>query len=125
LAGSSFKATFDLTEAYAGAAAKVLRKATFDPATGAAVIEDVITAPAGDTVWRIFTDAAVTISGDTVKLARKNDIVTLKRLSPDGVWSVAEARPPTAEENPNKGFRSVSLTVPKADNLTIRVGIRP
>lgn len=125
LAGSAFKATFDLTGAYAGAAAKVLRSATFDPATGVAVIEDSITTPNGDTVWRVFTDAAVTITGDTVKLTKKSGTVTLKRLSADGAWSVAEAKPPTPEENSNKGFRAVSLTVSKAENTTLRVEIRP
>ena len=125
LSGKTASATLDLTAAYAGAAAKVLRSAAFDPATGVAVIEDTITAPTGETVWRIFTDATVTLAGDTVKLSRKSGAITLKRLSPDGVWSTADAKPPTPEENPNKGFRAVCLTVPKAENVTIRVEIRP
>ena len=59
LTGDVLAATFDLTDSYAGSATRVLRGAKFDPESGSVRIEDEITAPCGDVVWRAYTDAKV------------------------------------------------------------------
>ena len=120
-----FSATFDLTDAYAGAAAKVVRTARFDANKGTVRLEDEIASPAGDVLWRAFTDARAEIHGDQVIL-RKNDLqITLRRISPAGTWSLTDATPPTSEEKQNKNFRALVLTVPKAERISLVVEIRP
>ena len=125
LTGSLLRAAFDLTDAYAGAATKVTRTAAFEAASGVASIEDVIEQPAGDVVWRVFTDAAVKIVDGQVRLEKKGAAITLRQTAGGGTWSVAEATPPTPEEHSNKGFRAVTLTVPKAEKVKIGVEIQP
>lgn len=125
LSGNPLMAEFDLTGAYADSAAKVIRTARFDTRSGAVRINDEIDTPAGDIVWHAITDADVKIEGENVTLAKKDKSISLKRVSAHGVWSVSDAKPPTAEENPNKGFRKLELTVPKADKVGIEVGITP
>jgi hypothetical protein len=125
VSGPSFQATFDLTSAYAGSAEKVARAATFDSRTGRVVLTDQITRPAGDVVWRAFTDAEPEIRGDTVTLRKGKTRITLKKLSAVGAWSVAPATPPTASENPNKNFRALVLTASAAENVILTVEIRP
>lgn len=123
--GNPLAARFDLTDAYAGSASKVIRSARLDTATGITRIEDEITAPAGDVVWRAFTDAEAEIKGDSVILRKKEGQITLRRVSPEGTWSITEAKPPTAEENQNKGFHAIVLTVPQKDRISLEVEIRP
>jgi hypothetical protein len=125
LGGATPSASFDLSAAYAGAAAKVTRTARFDAATGSAVIEDEIEQPAGDVVWRVFTDATVEITGDRARLGKQDKSVTVRQLAGGGTWSVAAATPPTEAENPNKGYRALTLTVPKAAKVRIAVEIHP
>lgn len=48
--GNPLAASFDLTDAYAGSATKVIRSARFDINKGTTRITDEITAPAGDVV---------------------------------------------------------------------------
>jgi hypothetical protein len=123
--GTKSTATFDLSNAYASSAAKVIRSAQFDQSSGISTITDDITNPLGDTAWHIVTDANCEIHNNSVVLSKKNQSITLNRLSPDGSWSVADATPPLAIENPNKGFRILTLTVPKKNRISIQVEIRP
>lgn len=125
LTGDRPSASFDLTPAYTGSAGKVLRSATFDRLSGAVRIDDEITKPSGEVIWRAFTDAKAEISGDQVILKKSGDQISLRRVGPVGTWSVLEAKPPTAEENPNHGFRAVVLTIPAADHVSVGVEIRP
>jgi hypothetical protein len=125
ITGNPFAAAFDLTESYAGSASKVVRSARFDSVKGTVRIEDEITAPAGDIVWRAFTDAEAEVKGDSVILRKKEGQITLRRVSEAGTWTITAAKPPTAEENQNKNFRAIVLTVPKAEKLTLAVEIRP
>ena len=125
LTGDAFTAAFDLTDAYAGAAAKVVRRARFDARSGVVRIEDEITAPTGAVCWRVFTDAAAELRDDQVILRKAGHQITLRRISAAGTWSLGDATPPTPEENPNKGFRAVTLTVPAAAQLSLVVEIRP
>jgi hypothetical protein len=125
LAGDQLSASFDLTEAYAGSAGKVTRRASFHSATGIARIDDEITAPRGVVVWRAFTDAVPELKGDSLILRQSGQQITLHRISKAGTWSIAPAIPPTAEENQNKNFMALTLTVPEADPVSISVEIRP
>lgn len=125
-AGGVATAAFDLSGAFAGSAAKVVRSVRFDRRSGIARMRDEVEAPVGEVVWRAFTDAAARIEGDTVVLAADGKQLRLRRVSPEGVWSVTpDAKPPGARENPNTGFRAVVLTVPRADRLAIEVELRP
>jgi len=118
-------ATFDLTNAYAHSAEKVIRTATFDSRNGAARIHDEIDAPTGEVIWRVITDAECEIHDNTVILRKQGKSITLKRHSKDGRWSIHSATPPLGIENPNEGISEVRLTVPKNDQITIDVEIRP
>ena len=40
-------------------------------------------------------------------------------------WAVEDARPPTAREHQNEGFRILSCTVPRAERIEIDVTIAP
>jgi hypothetical protein len=125
LTGNPLSASFDLTDAYTGSAAKVIRSASFDRGSGRTLIEDEVTSPAGDVVWRVITDAEPEIRDDRVILKKQDHRITLRRVSDAGVWSVASAKPPTPEEKQNPGMQAVSLTVPKAGKVSIQVEIQP
>lgn len=126
LTGDRLTAAFDLTDAYAGAAEKVVRSARFDAHSGMVRIEDEVTAPAGPVVWRAFTEAEAEVRDDQVILRKKaGGEITLRRLGTTGTWSIADAKPPTPVENPNKGFRAVVLTAPRAAHVSLVVEIRP
>jgi len=71
------------------------------------------------------SDAAVKIADGQVRLEKKGAAITLRQLAGGGIWSVADATPPTPEENANKGYRAVTLTVPKAEQVRMVVEIRP
>jgi hypothetical protein len=125
LAGNPLSAAFDLTDAYAGSAANVTRSARFDTQRGSVLIEDDITAPVGDVVWRAFTDADVEIAGDRVILRNDGQQISLRRVSKSGSWSLADAKPPTAVEKQNEGFRAIVLTAPQAERVALAVEIIP
>jgi hypothetical protein len=125
LKGDALTATFDLTDAYAGSATRVIRGARFDTRTGGVLIKDDITAPAGDVIWRAFTDADVEIEGDRVILRKDGEHITLRRVSKSGTWSLVDAKPPTAVEKQNEGFRAIVLTAPQAGRVAIEVEIAP
>jgi hypothetical protein len=118
-------AVFDLTDAYAGSASKVKRTARFDTRRGSVLIEDEINAPVGDVVWRAFTDADARIDGDRVILGKDGKQISLRRVSKTGAWSLADAKPPTAAEKQNEGFRAIVLTAPKAKRVALAVEIVP
>lgn len=117
-------ATFDLSDAYAGSADQVLRTARFDARRGTVRIEDQIAKPAGDVVWRAFTDAQAEVKNDQVILRKSGHQITLRRISPIGTWSIQDAKPPTPGEKQNQGFRAVVLTAPQAANVSLIVEIR-
>jgi len=125
LDGSTPGASFDLSDAYRGAAAKVVRTSIFDSATGAVRIKDEVSTPTGSVVWRVITDAQTEIRGNDVILTQKNHSITLRRISQTGTWGITDAKPPTATEDQNKGFKSIALTVPKADTVLIEIAIQP
>ncbi len=114
---------FDLTPAYDGQAKQIRRRAEFDTRTGEVLIEDQISKPTGDVRWAVATRAKVTIAGRRAVLreAGKTVVVT-RRDDAGGAWKVSDAKPPTAREKQNKGYRILSFTAPAADELRLRVG---
>jgi hypothetical protein len=125
LGGNPLAVAFDLTDAYAGSASKVKRSARFDTRRGSVLIEDEITAPVGDVVWRAFTDADAKIDGDRVILRKDGKQISLRRVSKSGAWSLTDAKPPTAAEKQNEGFRAIVLTAPSAKHIVLAVEIAP
>jgi len=125
LTGKSLSATFDLSNAYLGSAAKVQRTSRFDRETGSVRIDDQITAPSGDVIWRALTDAEAEVQGNDVILKKDGKQITLRRMSDIGTWSITAATPPTSKEKQNEEFRAVVLTVPKADAISLSIEIRP
>lgn len=123
--GGTESANFDLTNAYAGSARRVVRSVNFVSATGAVRLTDEIEEPKGDVVWRAFTDAETTIEGDLVVLQKDCKRITLRNSSGADTWSIGSAAPPTEPEMQNDGFVTVTLTVPKADRITLIVDFLP
>lgn len=118
-------AAFDLSAAYDGSAEKVVRSVTFDTRSGTVILKDEATNPAGPVVWRAFTDAQAEVKGDRVILRKDGSQITLRRVSAAGKWTVADAKPPTPEENPNTKFQAVVLTIPQAGQVSAVVEIQP
>lgn len=81
LTGNPVAVTFDLSDAYAGAAESVVRLASFDTLSGIVRIGDKITNPTGSVCWRAFTDAEAEIHGDQVILRKKGKQITLQRMT--------------------------------------------
>jgi hypothetical protein len=125
LTGNPLAAVLDLTAAYTGSAEKVVRSVAFDTRSGAVKLNDEVTQPEGPVVWRAFTDAKPEVQGDRVILRKNGSQITLRRVSAVGTWSVTEAKPPTPEENQNRGFRAVVLTLPQAGQVSAAVEIQP
>ena len=96
-----------------------------DGRSGAVRIEDEITAPIGDVVWRAFTDAEASIDGDTVTLKKQGKRITLRRIGKAGVWSLAKATPPNPKEKQNEKFTAIVLTAPKAEMVSLGVELKP
>ena len=94
-----------------------------DARSGAVRIEDEITAPIGDVVWRAFTDAS--IDGDTVTLKKQGKRITLRRVGKAGVWSLVKATPPNPKEKQNEKFTAIVLTAPKAEMVSLGVELKP
>ncbi len=125
LTGNPLAAVLDLSAAYTGSAEKVVRSVAFDTRSGAVKLNDEVTNPDGPVVWRAFTDAKVEVEGDRVILRKNGSQITLRRVSAAGTWSVTEAKPPTSEENQNRGFQAIVLTLPQAGQVSAVVEIQP
>jgi hypothetical protein len=125
ITGDALSAAFDLTDAYAGSAGKVVRRARFDPRSGVVKIEDEITKPAGTVVWRAYTEASAEVQGSEVILRQEGKQITLRRISAAGTWSITDAKPPTSAEKQNEEYKAVVLTVPKTERMSIVVEIQP
>jgi len=124
--GSWSTVVFDLGPAYRGQADEVTRTVKFDHASGVAVVSDGITKPTGEVRWAVVTDAETAVAGRDVVLRKKGETVTLRRMDQGGGgWEVTDAKPPTAREKPNPGFRMVWFTVPAAAKIAIEVALRP
>lgn len=123
--GQSGFAEFDLSPAYQGAAKKVVRRVVFDRENGSVRLTDQISKPAGEIVWRAFTDANVEILGNRVRLSKDGKSIILEHGLSEVVWKTGDASPSTSEENPNAEFTEISLTVPVRDFVEVPVRILP
>jgi Heparinase II/III-like protein len=118
-------ASFDLSDAYADSAGKVVRRVRFDKRSGTTGIEDLVSAPSGAILWRAFTDAKAEIDGYDLVLRKKGRQITLRDVSQIGTWRIESAKPPTPEEHQNTDITVLVLEVPKSPNVKIEVEIRP
>jgi len=128
--------TLDLGPAYRSAdgplATAVTRRLTLEPTTGRTGIRDMVVAPVGDVRWQAVIDADATLDGSRAVLRKDGSSIVLEvkaACDPPATaacsWVVEDARPPTARENQNEGFRILSCTVPRAERVEIEVTIAP
>jgi len=128
--------TLELGPAYRPAdgplADAVTRRVTLDATTGRASVHDTIVAPIGGVRWQAVIDAEATLDGSRAVLRKGGRAVVLEVTTafepPAAValsWAVEDARPPTAREHQNEGFRILSCTVPRAERIEIDVTIAP
>lgn len=118
-------ATFDLTHAYADSVKKITRTAEFHRSSGISRLQDEIIQPSGDVVWRAFTKAECEIRNNEVILTQKGKSIRIQRLSSAGTWTIEDAEPPLDIEDPNEGYRAITLTIPKENRISIDIEIRP
>lgn len=123
--GNSNCAVFDLTGAYSEVAKSVTRSIRFDEQNGTTTLEDAITEPSGSIVWRAWTDAEAEVAHDRVILKKAGRQIIIRRVSEEGVWSVAEPQASGPEEKSTAGFRAVMLAVPHRKASTITIEIQP
>lgn len=123
--GGKPSASFDLSPAYLKSAEKVTRTVALDPDSGEAIVRDEIDAASGPIVWRAFTRAKIETDGSTAVLRMAGKSIRLRCQDGGGKWRIGSANPPSAEENQNKGYRSIELEVPAAAKVAISVRITP
>lgn len=129
-------AGIDLDAAYRLAsgplAEHVTRRVTLDYGPQCVTICDTIESPVGDVRWQAVIDAETALDGSRAVLRRDGRAVVLEvktACDPPAAtacsWVVEDARPTTARENQNEGFRILSCTVPRAPHIEIEVTIAP
>lgn len=123
--GGKPTATFDLGPVYPHCAASVTRMAALDPKTGETIVRDEVEGASGPIVWRAFTRADIETEGATAVLRKDGKSIRLRCQEGGAKWRVGSAKPPTAEENPNKGYRALELEVPASGKVVISVRITP
>jgi hypothetical protein len=112
----------DLTRAYAKQCASAKRMVTFDRGTGAVTMTDVLEKPAGEVRWAVVTDASIKFEGREVLLQKNGKTLVLRRDDDSGgAWQEFSLKPPTAEENQNKGYRMIGFRVAQSDPIKLRV----
>src|SRR5690606_26410936 len=105
-----------------GQASNVVRALRFDSKDGSVEIRDTVESPVGAVRWAVVTRAAVKLEGRRVVLEEGGRrLVMERRDDAGGAWEEYSLKPPTAEENPNNGFRMIGFTVPAAGKLGLEV----
>lgn len=113
----------DLTAVYADQAESVNRRATFDLADGAVVIDDEIANPKGSVRWALVTKAMITITGRQVSLVQSGKrLVLTRRDDAGGLWEEYSLKPCSGEEQQNRGFHLLGFTVDPASQINLKVG---
>jgi len=111
--GEAF-AIVDLSAAYKGLAAKVLRGVALLRGRRAALVQDELVLPRPcEVAWGMTTEAQIVVQKDRATLRRGGKELLARVLSPAGaVFTVESARrePP---ENPNRGVRRLMVRLPK------------
>lgn len=116
----------DLSLAYEKQASSVRREALFDSKTGRVEMSDTLVKPVGKVRWAVVTDAKIEIKGKMVILKNQGKTLTLQRLDEHGGdWEIYSLKPPTAQENPNKGMQMLGFTVAPQEQLKLRVAWTP
>ena len=109
-------AVADLTSAYPGEAARMLRGVALIDRTRVLVEDELTQARASVPIrWAMVTQARITLSGDgrTATLAQDGRTLRVEALSPGAArFRVGSTKPPTAEENQNEGTAMLVLDVP-------------
>ena len=125
--GGKMHASFDLSAAYRGQAAKVVRRVDFDPSGPAAEMTDTVREPIGPVRWGMMTAADIAVEDGQALLSQKGRRLRIECLEPAGaVWQVLSAEPPSAVERRNEGFQLLTLTVKPGDgDMRIRVRFVP
>ncbi len=119
-------AVIDMSNAYSGQVAKLIRKAEFSRVGQCVIITDSVRDAKAAVRWAVVTQADVSIEGGDVILRRAGKKLKISRKdNHGGVWSVRDAKPPSAAERQNEGYRLVSFTVPLVKSMDLRVVIEP
>lgn len=120
--GTKSSVEIDLSPVYPGQASNVVRALRFDSKDGSVEIRDTVESPVGAVRWAVVTRAAVKLEGPQVVLEEGGRrLVMERRDDAGGAWEEYSLKPPTAEENPNNGFRMIGFTVPAAGKLGLEV----
>jgi len=113
-------ASFDLSPAYDGQAAKVVRTCTLDRDKNSITITDKIDQAKEPVRWAIVTRADIEIQGKTVLLKKSGKQLRITRNDlHEGKWEVHDARPVLSIENQNKGVRILSFTAETSKELSV------
>jgi hypothetical protein len=119
----------DLVDVYPGTCRRMLRGIAVLDASRVLVQDDIDGLKAGmPLAWRMLTVAEARLEGPrTAILSRQGRTLKCEILSPEGVgFALAPARPPTADENPNKGVTEVRIDIPPgSDSVRIAVLLTP
>ena len=124
--GDTAMVAFNLGPAYHKQADEVRRTATFEHASGAAMIEDLVKSPVGPVRRAVITKSAIRIDARHLlhEEAGKTLVVT-RKVGNGGDWRTEHATPPTNQEDPNHDFRVLYFTAPPASQLELKVSRAP
>jgi len=124
-------AVADLTPAYPGAARKIIRGVALLDRARVLVQDDVTGLQSGLRLrWRLITSSKVLLSGDgrTATLEQKGRTLRVEILAPsDGArFSVGSTRPPTGDENQNRGTVMLAIeATPTTADVSLAVLLTP
>lgn len=117
----------DLSAAYEGQAQSVRRGAALLDRR-AVLIQDEIRGAKDNIRWAMMTAAEITLDGAAATLSHSGHRFRVEILQPAGAkFEVLSAKPPTAQENQNKGFHILAVSVaPDAQGAAdIRILMQP
>jgi hypothetical protein len=122
-------AVADLTAAYPGAARRMLRGVALLDRSRVLIQDDIEgRAPGTPLAWRMMTGARVALDGGRGALLERDGRSLRADLlaPPQARWATGEARPPTADEDPNRGVTELRIDVPAGPpDLRIAVLLSP
>lgn len=121
-------AVADLTPAYPGAAARILRGVSMLDGAGVLIQDDYSELRQGTPVhWVMMTGAGIKVADDgrSALLSQAGRRLRAELLAPAvGRFQVLSARPPTPSEDPNKGDSILSLvTAPGPSDADLRIAV--
>ncbi len=117
-------AVADLGEAYAAQAATCLRGVAVAP--GFVTVQDEVTGlhDGDEARWALLTAAQIEFAGDIARLRLNGKELAARIVGSVPVkWQVEPATPPTAVENPNRGYRLLTARVRLRRGEVTRFGV--